>query len=182
MPLRAGGQRLQFGGGQRRRWRAGQADGEEDLGFLHFGLGALAGGELGQAVDAGQLRQAAAADLRLLGQRPAQRGSGVAQGASGVAGIELAVAEGAFAVLPGLAPHHRGEQHGQTRAAAGGRVTGAQLEGVAFRAVVVEAVDQAVDAAEQQVGLDGVQVAAGGIGAQRPAVRAVALPGGEAER
>ncbi|MOA13583.1 hypothetical protein D3C78_1336430 [compost metagenome] len=47
---------------------------------------------------------------------------------------------------------------------------------------MVEAVDQAVDAAEQQVGLDGVQVAAGGIGAQRPAVRAVALPGGEAER
>src|SRR5437667_5718465 len=43
--------------------------------------------------------------------RPAQRGSRISHGGDGMAGIVLAVAKGALAVLPGLAPMNRRQAH-----------------------------------------------------------------------
>ncbi|MGK2898434.1 MAG: hypothetical protein ACSLE9_07075 [Burkholderiaceae bacterium] len=57
----------------------------------------------------------------------------------------------------------------------------APLQRVFARRVVVQAVGETPDAGGQQIGLGRVQVAARRVGAQRPAVGAVLLPGGQRE-
>ncbi|HNI81427.1 MAG TPA: hypothetical protein PLX21_05870 [Rhodocyclaceae bacterium] len=113
---------------------------------------------------------------------PAQQGRRVVQAGQGVTGVELAVAESPLAVLPHLPPHDAGQPHGQCRPGReGARMGGPQLEGVDIRQVVVEAVLQVGQAGHQHVGFDRMQVAAGRVGAHRPAVRPQALPRGDAE-
>ncbi len=81
-------------------------------------------------------------------RRPAERRRRDAQRADGVAGVVLAVAEGALAVLPGLAPVDRRQAHQkrlrrQTAAAiarsSASRAVGAPLERVLARRVMEEA-------------------------------------------
>ena len=73
-----------------------------------FPLGAL---EVGAAVEAEQRVDRFVRHVVEHQRRPAERGRRDAHRADGVAGVVLAVAEGALAVLPGLAPVDRRETH-----------------------------------------------------------------------
>ena len=123
---------------------------------------------------------------------PPQRGRGERDAGERVPQVVLAVAEGALAVLPRLAPGDRA-QHDQERARRQlardplpqrRRQARAQLERVLPRAVVHEHRPpvEALERGQQRVALGRVQVAAGGVDAQRPARALVLLPGGQAER
>src|SRR5438045_3653354 len=109
-----------------------------------------------------------------------------------MAGIVLAVAEGALAVLPRLAPVHRRQPdeeraRGEIAPQAGEellRAIGAALERVLLRRVMEKPrrFAELGDAAHEHVTLGGMEVAARRVGAQRPARRARLLPCGERER
>src|SRR6185312_14029662 len=81
------------------------------------------------------------------GRRPAQRRRGVPQRGEGVTRVELAIAEGPLAVLPGLAPGDRGQAdeerpRGQCPGKPGGPAAvecTATLEAVVAADVVVDA-------------------------------------------
>jgi hypothetical protein len=110
------------------------------------------------------------------GQIPAQQGGGVAKGPQGVADVELHIAEGPLAILPGLPPGDAGEADEQHRIAP--QPQGATLfQQVILGGVMVDPVRQPRDAGGDYIALGGVQVAAGGIAAQRPAAALVLLPG-----
>ena len=107
-----------------------------------------------------------------------------------MAGIVLAVAPAALAVLPGFAPVDGGQAHqqaGRRQVGAqcrplGIRERGAALELVAEGGIVEHArrVDQAGHGAADEVTLGGVQRATGGVDAQRPRLpRPGLLPGGQ---
>ena len=127
------------------------------------------------------MRQRVAPHGKRLDAPAEQRGS-IGKAAQRVADVELAVAEGALAVFPCLAPHDAGQADGEPRLVAGWRRQGAAFEDVAFRFVVVQAVRHAGQAASQDIGLDRVQIAGGRVAAQRPAARSPAFPGRDAER
>ena len=98
--------------------------------------------------------------------RPAQGGGRVADGGEGVPDIVLAVAEGTFAVLPGLAPVDRGQADQQPPGGPlvpdGGRNRSPALERMRIGGVMEHA------GLPREVGLGGVQVAAGGVHPKRP--------------
>ena len=128
---------------------------------------------------------------------PAQTGRGDAQRTQRVADVVLAVAERAVAVLPGLAPEDRGQpdENGFFRQAVAPvqhnplaqrlpNVWGEprpHLQAVLSRGIMCDdrRVAQPGERAADQITLGWVQVAAGGIDAQRPAVATGHLPGRE---
>ena len=125
-------------------------------------------------------------------RRPAERRRGDAHRADGMARVVLAVAEGALAVLPRLAPVDRREP---SRNACGGkprmrRASSASGQSArrsrpcSRRRVMEQArrLAQLRDPADQHVALGGMQIAARRIHAQRPARAARLLPRRERER
>ena len=113
---------------------------------------------------------------------PAEQRGGVGQGADGVADVELAVAEGAFAIFPCFAPHDAGQPDGEPWwFASAKRRQGTAFQRVRFRLVVMQAVRHAGQTRGHDVDLDRMQVAGGWIAAQCPAAGAPAFPGRDAE-
>jgi len=97
-----------------------------------------------------------------------------------MAAIVLAVAKGAHAVLPRLAPVDAGQGQ-QDAAGPRQRCRSAPFQAMPVRPVVMDAGRQSRQFRADQVALGGVQVAAGRIAAQGPAGRAIALPRRQAE-
>ena len=145
-------------------------------------------GEVTLAIEAEERRHVVVAGRVEETRGPAQDRRRVADGAERVAHVVLAVAEGPLAVLPRLAPVDGGEadqegaggQQPRQRGRGGRRPT--VLEDVVAAQVVVQARGDAVRLGDEQVALGRVEVAARGVGAQRPPGAAVLLPRGEAER
>ncbi len=113
---------------------------------------------------------------------PAERGRRVSDGGNRVAAVVLAVAEGAHAVFPCLAPVDRAQPEQHPGRAGRPVQRRAPLQAVFQAQVVMHAGIQAGQRGRQQIALGRMQVAAGGIAAQRPARGTVLLPGGQAER
>src|ERR1035437_7914245 len=98
-----------------------------------------------------------------------------------MAAIVLAIAEGAHAVLPGLAPMNV-RQRQQHAARPREWCRGTVLKSMLIGPVVIYAGWQSRQIRADQVALGGVQVATGRVAAQGPAIAAVGLPGRESER
>ena len=171
------------------------ADRRVDLGARrhdHEAVGVLAipgcYGEVTLPIEAEECRHVVVAGCVEKTSGPAQHRRRVTDGAESVAHVVLAVAEGPLAVLPGLAPVDGGEadqestggQHPRQRARGGRSPT--VLEDVVAAQVMVQARGDAIGLGDEQVALGRVEVAARGVGAQRPPGAAVLLPRGEAER
>ena len=158
----------------------------------HEAVGVLAvlgrRGEVALSIEAEERRHVVVAGRVEEASGPAQHGRRVADGAERVAHVVLAVAEGPLAVLPRLAPVDGSEaehedapgQQPRQRGPGGGRPP--LLEDVVAAQVVVHARGDAIGLGDEQVALGRVEVAARGVGAQRPPGAAVLLPRGEAER
>ncbi len=109
---------------------------------------------------------------------PAKPGGRDADGGNGMSYVVLAVAVGALAVFPRLAPVHGGQTHQQ----ASGRLClhqpdpgscgqlGADLQGMWFRRIVGDnrLLEEVLEWSAQEVALRGVQIAAGGVYPQCP--------------
>ncbi len=115
-------------------------------------------------------------------ERPAEERRGDAQRGDRVPDVVLAVSEGAFTVLPRLAPLNRCERDEKTFLTSEEclpLVDGhdrALLDGMFAGRVVLDA------PVVNDVGLGGVKVAAGRIDAQRPARLSIGFPGGQPHR
>lgn len=118
---------------------------------------------------------------------PAEGGGGDGYRGDGVADVVVAVAEGALAVLPGLAPEdgREGQEEGGGAAVweEGSGEVGAEVEGVVLGRVVGEerGGGDGRDGRREDVGFGGVEVAAAGIDAEGPGGEGSGLPGGEGE-
>ncbi len=157
-------------------------DGQQ--GFGGFGFGS---GEIGVPVQPEQVGQVVVRGAALQVDLPAEHCSGITQGADGMAGIGLAVAPGARAVFPGLAPVDAAQPDQQIAAECGrpGGVRGdrgASFQAVVVTLIVIHASRDTRQFGAHQVGLGGVQVAARRVAAQRPAAGSLHFPGGQAQR
>lgn len=122
-------------------------------------------------------------------QPPAEQPRGQAQAGNGVARVVLAVAECAFAILPGFPPVHRrkpderaaGRNGGDYRRQHFAGEPAAALECMFVRQIMVDPGNEfGVDVRRQhQITLGRMQVAARWIIAQRPTARSGLLPGAE---
>ena len=119
------------------RRRLGQPDGthrKQDFRLFDLGEGVARRREIVRTIQSQAMRQ------RRAGQRaklPAEQRGGVGERADGVTDVELAIAKGALAVLPGLAPHDAGEADGQPRRFPARCRQRAAFERVVFRLVVM---------------------------------------------
>lgn len=114
---------------------------------------------------------------------PSERSSGNGYSGDRVADVVIAVAEGALAVLPGLAPEDGGEGEEKERFAIGNgdmvrRHVSAELECVVFRRVVSEEGlgGERGERRTEDVCFSGVEVAAARVNAEGPGREAGGLP------
>jgi len=75
---------------------------EQGFGFFQLGVRLAASSKVFGAIQAQPLSQCCCRNPGLFGERPAKQGGGVAQGAYGMASIQLAVAESTFAIFGGV--------------------------------------------------------------------------------
>ena len=94
--------------------------------------------EVGFPIDPGEGRNLGIAPGRQQPHRPAEGGGRIGECRQGVAAVVLAVAEGADAVLPRLAPVDAGQGH-QHPAGPGQRRRGAPLQAMLFGLIVIDA-------------------------------------------
>jgi len=162
-------------------------DQRDALGELPFGVGEIIG-----AIHAEQRR-----DVRVgpVGQQlhlPSKPSRRETHGADRMSQIVLAVAEGALSVLPRLAPEDRGEPdeqalivrrrlHPACNLACRGQKAPACEDAPLFECVLARRVVTHA-AVPDDVGLGGMEITAGGIDPQGPAVGLILLPRGESHR
>ncbi len=117
-------------------------------------------------------------------QPPAQQRRRIRQRRHRVADVELAIAIGTLAVFPRLAPVDGGQPEQRDRPVRGwARSNGRPLfQQMRVRPVVIHPIREIGQRAADEIALRRVQIAAGRVAAQRPAVRPVLFPGRQAER
>ncbi len=121
--------------------------------------------------------------------RPTQRGGRISHRSDGMAGIVLAVAKGALAVLPGLAPmnlrqaHEKGSWRERPRELLRRSTfqNAAPLQAVVPADVVIDAGIQARHLRKDCIAFRWVKVAAGRVAPQGPSTTLVLLPGRQSQ-
>jgi hypothetical protein len=153
--------------------RRGQRN--DDFRFFRFHAG-----EVRRPVDA-QMRCGFRVRQSQQARLPAVQRGGIGERGQNMAHVELAIAERTLAVLPRFTPGDRAvAEPDPGEDGVGGIAPGALLQAVIERLIVMQAIGEIRHALADQPGFGGMQIAGGGMRAQRPATRAVLFPGGNA--